>query len=61
MPGGKYFFLCKLVPEKANNTAFANTLLGTLFLRNQDQKMSLECSVLISDDGQNHFWLRERA
>ncbi|MBR5127763.1 MAG: MerR family transcriptional regulator [Roseburia sp.] len=55
--GKEYFFLFKLEKEKVENTAFANTLLGILCLKNPDRKMSLKCNVIYSDDGDNHFWL----
>ena len=57
LEGEEYFFLFKLEAEKVNNTAFANTLLGIMCMRNQDRKMSLKCNVIYSDDGDNHFWL----
>jgi len=57
MDGEEYFFLFKLDGEKVNNTAFANTLLGILCMKNQDKKMNLKCNVIYSDDGDNHFWL----
>lgn len=53
----EYFFLFKLESEKVNNTAFANTLLGIMCMKNQDRKKSINCSVIYSDDGNNHFWL----
>ena len=53
----EYFFLFKLESEKVNNTAFANTLLGILCMKNQDRKMNLKCNVISSDDESNHFWL----
>jgi hypothetical protein len=28
-------------------------------MKNQDKHMNLKCSVLASEDGENHFWLRE--
>ena len=55
--GEEYFFLFKLEAEKANNTAFANTLLGIICMNYLDRKMSLRCNVIDSDDGDNHFWL----
>ena len=57
LDGEEYFFLFKLEPEKVNNTAFANTLLGIVCMKNQDRKMSLKCNVIYTDDGNNHFWL----
>lgn len=53
----EYLFLFKLETEKVNSTAFANTLLGILCMKNQNGKMSLKCNVIYSDDGNNHFWL----
>lgn len=53
----EYFFLFKLESEKVNSTAFANTLLGIMCMKNQDGKMSLKCNVIYSDDGNNYFWL----
>lgn len=53
----EYFFLFKLEAEKVNNTAFANTLLGILCIKNQDREMNLKCNVIYSDDGNNYFWL----
>lgn len=55
--GEEYFFLLKLEAEKVNNTAFANTLLGIMCMKNQDGKMDFKCNVIYSDDGDNHFWL----
>lgn len=55
--GEEYFFLFKLEDEKVNNTAFANTLLGIMCMKNPDGKMSLKCNVIYSEDGVNHFWL----
>ncbi len=57
--GKSYTFLFLLLPEKVNNITFANTLLGILCMKNQDKHMNLKCSVLASEDGENHFWLRE--
>lgn len=57
LSGEEYFFLFKLEAEKVKNLAFASTLLGIMCMKNQDRKMSLKCSVIDSDDGDNHFWL----
>ncbi|MBQ6589440.1 MAG: MerR family transcriptional regulator [Butyrivibrio sp.] len=58
--GSEYRCLFKLAPEKKANTAFANTFIGTLCMRNQDKKMTVSCNVISSDDGQNHFWCRTK-
>ncbi|MBO4290842.1 MAG: MerR family transcriptional regulator [Lachnospiraceae bacterium] len=55
--GGAYFFLFGLEPEKLKNEAFANTMLGILCRMNHDKQMSLKCSVIRSEDEENHFWL----
>lgn len=57
LPGKEYFFLFKLETEKINNTAFANTLLGLMCMKNQDNTMNLKCNVIHSNDDVNHFWL----
>ena len=56
--GRQYNFLVRLAPEKKVNTAFANTLIGVLCMRNSDKKMTMTCNVIASDDGENHFWCR---
>ncbi len=58
--GKEYFFLLKLEAEKINNTAFANTLLGILCLKNKNKKMSLKCNVIHSDNDKNHFWMLKK-
>jgi len=58
--GQEYALLFKVEPGKANNTAFANTILGMLLLSNPGKKRALGCNVTFSDDGQNHFWLLRR-
>ena len=55
--GEEYFFLFKLESSKINNTAFANTLLAIMCMKNPDRRMSLKCNIIYSDDGNNHFWL----
>lgn len=55
----EYSFMIKVNPNKGNNTAFANTLLHTVFFK-QQKKLNLACQVLDSEDGKNHFWLLKR-
>ncbi len=56
--GKEYSFLLRLSPEKKANTAFASALLGILCMKNQDKNMKVNCNVIASDDGKNHFWCR---
>jgi len=59
----EYVMVFKLLPEKSDNSAFANTVLGMLLQcnpKNPDHKRSLSCNVTDSSDGFNHFWLLRR-
>ena len=62
--GEEYFLYFHVTSEKANQTAFANTVLGVLIGRNyggkKDNDQKLQCNVTFSKDGQNHFWLLRR-
>ena len=53
--------MVRVEQEKENaSMAFANTILGILPDRNPGKQKSLSCSVDLSDDGRNHFWLLKR-
>ena len=55
-----YAFLFRVTKDKANQSAFANTLLGYVIGRNdgkRNRNQQLDCHVMFSDDGKNHFWL----
>ena len=59
--GGEYALLVRVEQKKENaSMAFANTILGILLDRNPGKQKSLSCSVDLSDDGRNHFWLLKR-
>lgn len=55
----EYLFMFKLNPNKGNNTAFANTLLHTVWNK-QQKKLNVACQVIDSEDRNNHFWLLKR-
>ena len=59
--GAEYVLYFQITPEKANQTAFANTVLGVMIGKNygarKDNGQKLQCNVTFSQDGQNHFWL----
>lgn len=58
--GREYSLIFRLAPGKANNTAFANTVLGMLQLFDPEKNMRLWCNISDSEDGLNHFWLLRR-
>ncbi len=58
--GRAYSLLFRLKPGKANNSAFANTVLGMLHLFDPEKGMKLWCNITDSEDGLNHFWLLRR-
>ena len=55
--GKEYALLFCLQPHKADQSAFATTVLGLLLEANPGTKRTLSCNVTLSKDGQNHFWL----
>ena len=55
--GGEYVLCFAMTEEKVKNLAFHNTLLNLLLERNPGKKLSLSCSTVTTEDGQNHFWL----
>ena len=59
--GREFVFCFQINKDKADNTAFANTLLGVMIGKNKwkkkDNDQTLNCNVTDSKDGQNHFWL----
>lgn len=62
MDGQEYALYFEVTEDKANNTAFANTMLGILMKKNRresepDNVGRLGCNVTFSKDGRNHFWL----
>lgn len=58
--GREYALLFRLVPGKADMTAFANTILGMLQLFDPEKDLRLGCNIADSEDGLNHFWLLRR-
>ena len=62
--GNQYVFHFEVSREKANQTAFANTVLGVMIGKNyggqKDNGQKLQCNVTFSQDGKNHFWLLRR-
>ena len=62
--GEELVFSFQLAKDKADMTAFANTLLGVMIGKNKWRKketnQTLNCNVTESKDGQNHFWLLRR-
>ena len=58
--GGEYRLVFALTPDKANQTAFATTVLNLLLDENPGKKRTLGCSATDTTDGQNHFWLLKR-
>lgn len=59
LAGDKGYVLVFRVDEKKNahRAAIANTAIGTLLNKNPQKERSLGCSVDLSEDGNNHFWL----
>lgn len=53
----EYFLQFDCEPQKANSTAFINTILGILNYRNRGKQHSFACDTTVSKDGANHFWL----
>ena len=49
-----------LTPDKANQTAFATTMLNLLLDENEGKKRTLGCDTTDTKDGENHFWLLKR-
>ncbi|MBR4993745.1 MAG: MerR family transcriptional regulator [Lachnospiraceae bacterium] len=58
--GAEYFLQFSCLPEKADSTAFANTVLGILNLKNMGKVHSFACNTTHSEDGKNHFWLLKK-
>ncbi|MBO4299737.1 MAG: MerR family transcriptional regulator [Clostridia bacterium] len=59
--GGEYALLFRVDEAKyADSMAIANVALMLLLSRNPGKKKSLNCEVLASDDGLNHFWLLKK-
>lgn len=58
--GAEYQLVFALTPDKANQTAFATTVLNLLLDENPGKKRTLGCSSADTKDGQNHFWLLKR-
>ncbi len=58
--GREYALLFRLKPGKADNSAFANTVLGMLLFFDPEKGMKLWCNITDSEDGLNHFWLLRR-
>jgi DNA-binding transcriptional MerR regulator len=58
--GGEYHLVFALTPDKANQTAFATTVLNLLLDANGGKKRSLGCDTTATPDGQNHFWLLKK-
>ena len=58
--GGEYRLVFALTPDKANQTAFATTVLNLLLDANDGKKRSLGCDTTDTKDGENHFWLLKR-
>ena len=58
--GVEYVLLFTVNRDKADETAFANTVLGLVIGRNVGESKNsqkLGCQVMNSKDGENHFWL----
>lgn len=51
-----YLLLFRVVPEKVNKTAFANTIIG-MCMKRADCRLKIGCTVIDSKDASNHFWL----
>ncbi len=58
--GCEYRLVFALTPDKANQTAFATTVLNLLLDANDGKKRSLGCDTTDTKDGENHFWLLKR-
>ena len=58
--GAEYQLVFALTPEKANQTAFATTVLNLLLDENGGKKRTLGCDTTATRDGQNHFWLLKK-
>ena len=58
--GAEYQLVFALTPDKANQTAFATTVLNLLLDENERKKRMLGCDTTATRDGQNHFWLLKR-
>ncbi|MBQ8952485.1 MAG: MerR family transcriptional regulator [Clostridia bacterium] len=59
--GGEYALCFRLNESKtARSTAFANTVLGILLLKNPGRRKTLACEVEKSEDGKNHFWFLKK-
>ena len=62
LESGEEYFLCLQLDEQKEvcATAFTNTLLGLLLVRNKGKKLNLSCNIENSQDGQNHVWMFKR-
>ena len=58
--GATYHLVFALTPDKANQTAFATTVLNLLLEENGGKERHLECSSTDTKDGENHFWLLKK-
>ena len=58
--GGEYHLIFALTPDKANQTAFATTMLNLLLDVNGGKERKLDCSTTDTKDGENHFWLLKK-
>ena len=58
--GAEYRLVFALAPDKANQTAFATTVLNLLLDENGGKKRTLGCDATDTKDGKNHFWLLKK-
>ena len=58
--GAEYQLVFALTEDKADQTAFATTVLNLLLDENQGKKRQLGCSSTDTKDGENHFWLLKK-
>ncbi len=54
---GVYALVFQLVPQKRDHITFSNVILNLILKDNQQINKTLNCEVLTSDDGANHFRL----
>ncbi len=55
--GEEYALYFEVTEDKTNSMAFANTILGILLEKNPGKRKKIGCSMTLSKDGKNHFWL----
>ena len=58
--GAEYQLVFEKKKKKANQTAFATTVLNLLLDENGGKKRTLGCDTTATRDGQNHFWLLKK-